>query len=239
MNEAKLHEFMGKVVTDMGGAWMMAMVLIGDELGLYKAMADGKPTTAEALADALRLPSASGARVARRQRRLGLPRGRRRRLPTAAGASDGPRERRLSGVRGARAERRRFVLHRSRQGARRHSEAAARFPGAHIITGCSTASRSSSAQATRRTSRRLGCQPSTEWSTSSRRGAKVADVGCGHGASSIVMAKAYPNSRFVGIDFHAPSVETARPARRRRRARRSRQLHHGDARRRTLSGTLI
>ena len=50
MNEAKLHEFMGKVVTDMGGAWMMAMVLIGDELGLYKAMADGKPVTAEALA---------------------------------------------------------------------------------------------------------------------------------------------------------------------------------------------
>ena len=50
MNEAKLHEFMGKVVTDMGGAWMMAMVLIGDELGLYKAMADGKPITAEALA---------------------------------------------------------------------------------------------------------------------------------------------------------------------------------------------
>ena len=50
MNEAKLNEFMGKVVTDMGGAWMMAMVLIGDELGLYKAMADGKPLTAETLA---------------------------------------------------------------------------------------------------------------------------------------------------------------------------------------------
>ena len=43
-----------------------------------------------------------------------------------------------------------------------------------------------------------------------KHGAKVADVGCGHGASSIVMAKAYPNSRFVRIDFHAPSVETAR-----------------------------
>src|SRR5688572_8332960 len=50
MNETKLHEFMGKVVTDMGGAWMMAMVLVGDELGLYKAMADGTPVTAEALA---------------------------------------------------------------------------------------------------------------------------------------------------------------------------------------------
>jgi len=33
MNEAKLHEFMGKFVTDMGGAYMMEMVLIGDELG--------------------------------------------------------------------------------------------------------------------------------------------------------------------------------------------------------------
>ena len=36
MNEAKLHEFMGGVVTDMGGAWMMAMVLVGDELGLTR-----------------------------------------------------------------------------------------------------------------------------------------------------------------------------------------------------------
>jgi SAM-dependent methyltransferase len=41
------------------------------------------------------------------------------------------------------------------------------------------------------------------------RGAKVADVGCGHAASTIVMAKAYPKSRFVGIDFHKPSIETA------------------------------
>ena len=50
MDEAKLHEFMGKLVTDMGCACMVAMVLIGDELGLYKAMADGHPVTAEALA---------------------------------------------------------------------------------------------------------------------------------------------------------------------------------------------
>src|SRR4030095_10418374 len=50
MDETKLHEFMGKVVTDMGGAWMMAMVLLGDELGLYKAMADGQPIAAEEVA---------------------------------------------------------------------------------------------------------------------------------------------------------------------------------------------
>src|SRR5690606_5428169 len=42
------------------------------------------------------------------------------------------------------------------------------------------------------------------------RGARVADVGCGHGASTMIMAEAFPNSEFVGIDFHAPSIEHAR-----------------------------
>jgi SAM-dependent methyltransferase len=41
------------------------------------------------------------------------------------------------------------------------------------------------------------------------RGAKVADVGCGHGASVVVMADAFPNSRFSGFDFHEPSIITA------------------------------
>jgi 2-polyprenyl-3-methyl-5-hydroxy-6-metoxy-1,4-benzoquinol methylase len=41
-------------------------------------------------------------------------------------------------------------------------------------------------------------------------GARVADVGCGHGASAVAMAEAYPSSRFWGFDYHAPSIETAR-----------------------------
>src|SRR5262249_21166791 len=41
-------------------------------------------------------------------------------------------------------------------------------------------------------------------------GASVADVGCGHGASTILLAQAYPRSTFVGYDYHSPSVQTAR-----------------------------
>ncbi|MDM0112650.1 class I SAM-dependent methyltransferase [Variovorax sp. J22R133] len=43
-------------------------------------------------------------------------------------------------------------------------------------------------------------------------GASVADVGCGHGASTVIMAQAYPASRFVGYDYHAPSIEYASKA---------------------------
>ncbi|HXJ36031.1 MAG TPA: class I SAM-dependent methyltransferase [Candidatus Eisenbacteria bacterium] len=41
-------------------------------------------------------------------------------------------------------------------------------------------------------------------------GARVADVGCGHGASTIIMAQAYPRSTFVGFDYHQPSIVSAR-----------------------------
>ena len=50
MDEARLNDFMGKLVNDMGGAAMLANVILGEELGLYRAMADSQPMTPEALA---------------------------------------------------------------------------------------------------------------------------------------------------------------------------------------------
>ena len=46
-------------------------------------------------------------------------------------------------------------------------------------------------------------------------GARVADVGCGKGASTILMAKAFPNSQFFGFDYHDKSIEAARESARR------------------------
>jgi len=42
------------------------------------------------------------------------------------------------------------------------------------------------------------------------RGATVADVGCGYGASTVIMAQAFPNSTFIGFDYHEASIATAR-----------------------------
>jgi ubiquinone/menaquinone biosynthesis C-methylase UbiE len=41
-------------------------------------------------------------------------------------------------------------------------------------------------------------------------GIKVADIGCGHGVSTVLMAKAYPNSKIIGFDYHRPSIDWAR-----------------------------
>ena len=209
MNEAKLHEFMGKVVTDMGGAWMMAMVLIGDELGLYKAMADGKPITADALASRCHCHP----RLVREWLDANASSGY---LEISDGAYRLPPEQAMAL---ANEESPVFVA-----------------PGQSVVASCFIdldkvleAFRGNGAFPWGAHHHRMfhgvekffrpGYQANltTAWLPALdgvvdklKRGAKVADVGCGHGASSIVMAKAYPNSRFVGIDFHAPSIETAR-----------------------------
>src|SRR3954469_16431928 len=51
MDESKLMDFMGRLVSDMGGAAMLASVIVGDELGLYRAMADSEPVSADDVAE--------------------------------------------------------------------------------------------------------------------------------------------------------------------------------------------
>lgn len=61
------------------------------------------------------------------------------------------------------------------------------------------------------------------------RGASVADVGCGHGSSTIVMAAAFPNSTFVGFDYHPASIESARAAARAAGVQRNTRFEVADA----------
>jgi SAM-dependent methyltransferase len=208
MNEAKLHEFMGKFVTDMGGAYMMEMVLIGDELGLYKAMADNRPVAAEALA----ARRGCNARLVREWLDANAAAGY---LEAVDGGYRLPPEQAMAL---ANEDSPVFVA-----------------PGQSVLAACFldldkvlAAFRGDGGFPWGEHHHRMfhgvekffrpGYQGhlTTSWLPALdgvvpklQAGARVADVGCGHGASTIVMAKTYPNSRFFGFDFHAPSIDVA------------------------------
>lgn len=208
MNEAKLMDFMGKLVADMGGAAMIASVIVGEELGLYRAMTDGQPITSDELArktkcnprlvkEWLNAQAASGY--------VEVVDGHFRLPPEQAMAlanEDSP----VFVAGGAQVLASMFLDKDKVVAAMRGNGALAwgdhhpcmfrgteRFfrPGyrANLVTSWLPALE--------------GVVPKLQ------RGAKVADVGCGHGASTIVMAQAFPKSSFKGFDFHGPSIKTA------------------------------
>ena len=192
----KLNAFVGRMVGELGSAMNASLALMGDKLGLYKAMAGAGPLTSEELAERtgtteryVREWLAAQAAGGYVDLRPGD-----RPLHAAAGAGDRACRRGQPGVpAGAFQTHRRGSSATSRRSSRRSAPARA-SAGTSTTSACSAAPSGSSAPATTPTRRTSGSRRSTASSAKLERGAKVADVGCGHGASTIIMAQAFPNS---------------------------------------------
>jgi SAM-dependent methyltransferase len=208
MDEAKLHEFMGKLVTDMGGAAMIANVILGEELGLYRAMADSTPITPEALAtktgcnprlirEWLHAQAAAGY-VEHVEGQFRLP----PEQALALAVEDSPVY-----VAGGAVVLASLFLDKDKLIAAMRSNGALAWGEHHPSMFGGT-------ERFFRPGYRAHLVP--EWLpalegvvSKLEAGATVADVGCGHGASTIIMAQAFPASRFFGFDYHAPSITTS------------------------------
>jgi SAM-dependent methyltransferase len=209
MDETKLHEFMGKLVTDLSGAAMVASIVVGEELGLYRAMADGAPVTADELARR----TACNARLVREWLNAQAASGY---VRYAEGQYQLPPEQALAlavedspvYVAGGATVLASLFLDKDKQVAAMRGNGAVPWGDHHpcMFSGTEKFFRPG-----------YKAHLASEWLPALdgvveklQAGAKVADVGCGHGASTVIMAQAYPKSRFHGFDFHRPSIEVAR-----------------------------
>ena len=209
MDDAKLQEFMGKLVNDMGGAAMLASVIVGEELGLYRAMADGVPLTADDLAakthcqprltrEWLNAQAASGY-VEYADGRFRLP------PEQAMALAD---EESPVYVAGGAAVLASMFLDKDKIVTAMRGDGALSWGDHHpcMFSGTERFFRPGY-----RANLVASWLPALDGVVDKlEQGAKVADVGCGHGASTIVMAQAYPRSHFVGLDFHGASIDTAK-----------------------------
>jgi SAM-dependent methyltransferase len=208
MDDSKLQKFMGKLITDMGGAAMIANVILGEELGLYRAMADSVAITPEDLA----ARTGCNPRLLREWLSAHVAAGYmehvdgRFRLPPeqalALAVEDSP-----VFVAGGAVVVAAFFHDKDKLVAAMRGNGALAWGDHHPCMFAGT-------ERFFRPGYRAHLVP--EWLPALEgvvpkleSGAKVADVGCGHGASTVAMAQAYPASRFVGFDYHAPSIATA------------------------------
>jgi SAM-dependent methyltransferase len=211
INPEKLEAFLGKVVTDFGAALSSQLVYIGQRLGLYKGLADAGPST----------PSELAARTGTQERYV-----REWLINQAAGGyveyDGGDGRFRLSPEQAAALADEEspafvgggFYLVKAMANATPRITDAFR-QGGGILWGDHDPDLFVGVERFFRPGYRAHLV--AEWipaltgiDEKLKTGGSVADVGCGHGASTIIMAKAYPNSRFHGFDNHAPSIEHAR-----------------------------
>lgn len=207
----KLDTLVGRLVGDVGAAVSGALVVLGDRLGIFKAMADGAPVGTRELAT----------KTGVKERYL-------REWLSAQAAADYVTYHE---------ETDRFSLTPEQAMVFAEENSPAFFVGAFEVVQSMWMDEPKIADAFR-TGRGVGWHEHStclfrgterffrpgynshlvaEWipaldgvEEKLKAGANVADVGCGHGASTILMAQAYPASRFSGFDYHAPSIEKAR-----------------------------
>src|SRR5688500_15563493 len=212
IDQAKLDAFMGNFVHDLGAVMHAATIVVGDQLGLYKALAAG-PHTAEALA-----------------RKTGTDSRYMREWLSAQAAS---------GYVEYDAATQHFSLNEEQAMALADETSPAFIPGAFQVAVAQFKAIPKIAEAFK-SGKGLGWHEHdaalfhgterffrpgyaanlvSSWipaldgvEKKLRSGARVADVGCGHGASTIIMAQAYPEAEITGFDYHEPSIQRAREA---------------------------
>ncbi len=213
IDQEKLNQFVGQVIGELGAAMNAALVLVGDKLGLYKAMAGAGPVTSAELA-----------------RKTNTDERYIREWLSAQAAG---------GYVTYDAGNQTFTLPPEQAFALAVEDSPAYLPGAFHIVSAIIKDEPKLLEAFR-TGDGVGWDehdtalfegtekffrpnyaanlvgswiPALEGVEAKlKRGARVADVGCGHGASTILMAQAFPKSQFVGFDYHGPSVGWARRA---------------------------
>jgi 2-polyprenyl-3-methyl-5-hydroxy-6-metoxy-1,4-benzoquinol methylase len=211
IDEGKLEQFMGAMIGHMTGGALCFSVWLGDELGLYRTLADSGPVTADKLAER----GGTNPRLTR-EWLDGQAAGRlvdydsttgQYSLSAEATAALADDSSPVFVARGMNAFASMFLDHDKIRHAFRGDGAIAW--GDHhpcLFTGTEWFFRTG-----------YRAYLPTEWlpaldgvEDKLRAGARVADVGCGHGASAVVMADAYPEARITGFDSHAASIDTAR-----------------------------
>jgi SAM-dependent methyltransferase len=213
INEDKMHQFLGKVVGDFGASLSSSLAYIGQKLGLYKALAAGGPLTPAELAEQTNtneryvrewlVNQASGGYV-----EYDAGTGRYSLTPEQAVALT--EEQSPFYVGGGF-----FVVKAMTQAVERiesyFRDGGGMLWGEHhpdLFIGTERFFRPG--YTAHLVSTWIHALEGVEEKL--KAGARVADVGCGHGASAIIMAKAYPNSEFWAFDNHAASIEYARRA---------------------------
>jgi len=209
LDQDRLNQFLGSAVGDLGAAISATLVLVGDRLGLYRALAEGPATPAElaartgtheryvrewlanqAAGDYVRYDGASG--------RYRLDEVQALCLADPGGPVDLPGAYYLIEA-AFHALDRTVDNFRSGRGMEWGEHHACLFHGTERFFRAGY------------NAHLLGeWLPALEGVTGKlERGAKVADVGCGHGASTVLMAQAYPQSQFIGYDYHPESIRIA------------------------------